>query len=61
MGLVKSYLGAISFAARVFDSDLRGLATKPSNIKYVHFLSALYRIELVVEVSDSYFAKSKGY
>lgn len=43
------WLHIISFAARVFDSDLS-----------IHF-SIMYLIELAVEVSNTFFAKSKGY
>lgn len=51
---------SMSFAARVFDPDLRGLATEPLYLDDIQFLSAFYRIELAVEVSHTYFAKSKG-
>ena len=50
----------ISFAARVFDSDLGGLVTKEFNIDFTQSFSIIYRVELVVEVSNTYLAKSKG-
>ena len=59
--LGKGKLVGISFAAGVFDLDLRSLAIKTFNIEYIPSLNTLYRIELVVEVSNTHFAKSKGY
>lgn len=49
----------ISFAAKVFHSDLRGLAIRFFKQDDIYFLTSLNRIELVVEVSNTYFAKSK--
>ena len=57
----RKYDSNVSFAARVFDSELRGLATKPFNLDYVHFLGALYRLERAIIVANTYFNKSKGY
>ena len=51
------FLHSISFAAR-FRSWEPG--DKSFRCRVNPFLNALYRIELVVEVSSSYFAKSKG-
>lgn len=50
----------ISFAARVFESDLGGLVTKHSNIDLTQLFIIVYRVELAVEASNTYLARSKG-